>query len=1142
MTHFTASRATTILIAATATAALPSPSAIAQSTPIGAATTCAAWGSWDFFRTAAVDTVASCLRSGADPLAALDEAGGTPLHHAARAASDPAVVAALLEAGADVNAANRGGLTPLHMAATWNRNAAVVVALVEAGADLDARDVRGNTPLHAAWDNPSPDNPYSRGRANRQAVEVLLGSGADSLARNDRGEVADPTSCELWPTPAFAHATDREAFVGCLEAGADIGATDYRGNTVLHHAAFHPDPSVTALLLGSGADAAARNESGATPLHVAAEHDNAEIATTLIAAGADVDAQDEAGRASLHAAAWNRSARVLNVLLAADAAVDVRTGEDATPLIWALRQRGRDVDPTIVTMLLEAGADVNLAETFFGGGPLHEVLMGHPSDEINRIALDLLARGADPNAVNRSGWTALHIAAYDSGPELIRAMVEAGADPQARDGDGESPLHPAARHGEPAAIVALAEAGAELEAANEDGQTALHQAVGNGRADNVAALLLAGASVHARTAEGDTPLHLAAAGSGAAIVSALADAGADANARNARGRTPLHAAWQHDNPAAIERLLALGADPETEDDQGRTPGPSCDWSDYDFFRHVPVESVRGCIAAGTPLDAPDEYGQLPLHRVASYPRGDVTLAIANLLLEAGADVNQRGARDRTPLHAAAGSGDGTALARGLLERGADVDARDLLGRTPLHAATSSGWGDGDGRMVSLLAEAGADVNARSASGATPLHGAVRFGGPVIAERLLELGADPTLRDDSSRVADPLNCENWNTRAFVTMAGADIVAACLASGAEPGAATGRLRGFHSAGMPGATTLHLASAAARDTAVITVLLEAGADLLARDEAGHQPLHRAAQSGALGTVRTLLRAGADVTSRARGFSVDYGWDWTPLHLAAWQNPDPRVAEALLQAGADLHAPGYAGETPLHQAALNRNPAVAALLLEAGADVNARGSTGWSPLHAAAENANPAVLDVLIRAGAVVHARATHPESHLNQGNMTPMHRAAAANESPAVLTALVEAGADVNARVTEAAIPFRMVGSGATIMPQERGSTALHLAASHFAHPEVIESLVRGGADMELRDRTGRTPLHVAARHNAAAFKALLDLGADPTALDDDGYTPMDHARDNPGLQGLPEVMRLRGSPVRPPPPGPAPAAAS
>ena len=129
------------------------------------------------------------------------------------------------------------------------------------------------------------------------------------------------------------------------------------------------------------------------------------------------------------------------------------------------------------------------------------------------------------------------------------------------------------------------------------------------------------------------------------------------------------------------------------------------------------------------------------------------------------------------------------------------------------------------------------------------------------------------------------------------------------------------------------------------------------------------------------------------------------------------------------------------------------------------------------------------------------------------SPLHAAAFENPNPAVTAALIEAGADIHAR-------------------QEDGPTPLHDAAT----AEVVALLLAAGADTEARatywgwrQPNGRdmTPLHVAAkRGNAAVFMALLEAGADSTALDIEGKTPLDHARENKALQELEVVKRSGG----------------
>ena len=70
--------------------------------------------------------------------------GGSPLHSAAGSTNDPAMIVALVEAGAELDAWRPGihspyGWTPLHLAVDSNRNPAVTAALIEAGADIHAR-------------------------------------------------------------------------------------------------------------------------------------------------------------------------------------------------------------------------------------------------------------------------------------------------------------------------------------------------------------------------------------------------------------------------------------------------------------------------------------------------------------------------------------------------------------------------------------------------------------------------------------------------------------------------------------------------------------------------------------------------------------------------------------------------------------------------------------------------------------------------------------------------------------------------------------------------------------------------------------------------------------------------------------------
>lgn len=120
-----------------------------------------------------------------------------------------------------------------------------------------------------------------------------------------------------------------------------------------------------------------------------------------------------------------------------------------------------------------------------------------------------LAKGADIEARDRDGDTALHMAAIQASPAVIAALIAAGADPNALSTDGQTPLFHAAEHGNLPAVQALLVAGADVNARTKAGHTPLFYAIEQGHRPVVEALLAAGADLAARDKDGDTPLDLA---------------------------------------------------------------------------------------------------------------------------------------------------------------------------------------------------------------------------------------------------------------------------------------------------------------------------------------------------------------------------------------------------------------------------------------------------------------------------------------------------------------------------------------------------------------------------------------------------------------------------------------------------------
>ena len=226
-----------------------------------------------------------------------DSDGETPLAEAARSNPDPAVLTALINAGADVNhRLPTEGQTPLHLA-THNDNHQVIATLLAHGADIEAKDNDGARPFH-----------YAAAYATPEHIELL----DQSFARTDR--------------------------------------IDNAGWSALHYAAANnPVPAVVHALITLGFSPNVTDDDNETPLHVAVQFAERRmgaaaaetIILALVGAGADVNARTIEIRRDHEAVdgVWLRL-------------------EDWTPLMYAAAYV-EDVD--LVRALLDSGADVDFS-------------------------------------------------------------------------------------------------------------------------------------------------------------------------------------------------------------------------------------------------------------------------------------------------------------------------------------------------------------------------------------------------------------------------------------------------------------------------------------------------------------------------------------------------------------------------------------------------------------------------------------------------------------------------------------------------------------------------------------------------------------------------------------------------------------
>lgn len=251
----------------------------------------------------------------------------------------------------------------------------------------------------------------------------------------------------------------------------------------------------------------------------------------------------------------------------------------------------------------------------------------------------------------------------------------------------------------------------------------------------------------------------------------------------------------------------------------------------------------------------------------------------------------------------------------------------------------------------------------------------------------------------------------------------------------------LAGLHATSGYDETALHFAAVHQHPT-MVTYLLAQGADANARTRGGGTPLCYAVRPGSKAIVGQLLAVGVAVNLEDEN-------GYTVLHRAASKGYKDIVA-MLLANGADVHAAGNPdGYTPLHCAVLRGHADVAETLLARGANANGRDRHGYTPLHHAAAEGHASMVEVLLQGGASADIQ--------TKGGWPSLQMAIFRGREKAVAM-LADSGLDLNAPSGE-------------IVP-------LHYAASE-GRETIVEILIAKGADVDLRDRHGRTPLYWARR---------------------------------------------------------------
>jgi ankyrin repeat protein len=477
--------------------------------------------------------------------------------------------------------------------------------------------------------------------------------------------------------------------------------------------------------------------------------------------------------------------------------------------------------------------------------------------------------------------------------DAVRERLKQGADANAAEGDGMTALHWAARAGDAELAQVLLYAGANVKATTRLGAyTPLMMAAQAGHAPVVAALIAAGADVNATSTTGTTPLMFAAQSGDTRTVTMLIEGQANVNAREkAMEQTPLMFAAAYNRVDVVKVLIANGADlaaTSKVQDLAKLSSP-----EEEFFQRraqQPQQSPSGPrppdVAGATRQFRYNELvgtsgGFAALHFAARQGYAD----IVRTLVAAGADVNHVNPGDQsTPLVVATINGHFD-IGRYLLENGADPNLASRNGVTPLYGAINVQWAPKALypqpraylqqdmtylEFMTLLLEKGANPNVRLARkvwysgynfdlagvdeiGATPFWRAA-YGADVDAMRLLvSHGADPNIPTikpagrPRTGDGDRLTVQDVSGLPPVPVGGPAVSALQAAAGVGYG------EGF-------AANSHRYAPSGLLAAVKYLVEELGADVNAADHEGNTALHHAAARGDVEMIEYLVSKGAD------------------------------------------------------------------------------------------------------------------------------------------------------------------------------------------------------------------------------------------------------------------------------------------